>query len=74
MKQTAVEWLVKEILVEVDRYDDEGNKIGIDYWNAYKSCTSLLEYVNKAKQMEKQQIKEAYLRGIENYDSTFKKK
>lgn len=52
---TAVEWLVNEILVEVDRYDDEGNKIGIDYWNAYTSCTSLLEYVNKAKKMEKQQ-------------------
>lgn len=53
---TAVEWLVNEILVEVDDYDNEGNKIGIDYWNGYISGTSLLEYVNKAKGMEKQQI------------------
>ena len=53
---TAVEWLVNEILVEVDRYDDEGNKIGIDYWNAYTSCTSLLEYVNKAKEMENKNL------------------
>ena len=56
---TAVEWLVNEILTEVDKYDDEGNIIGTDYWNAYISCTSLLEYVNKAKEMEKQNIIEA---------------
>lgn len=28
----------------------------------------------QAKEMEKQQSKEMYLKGIENYDSTFKKK
>ena len=56
---TAVEWLVNEILIEVDKYDDEGNIIGIDYWNAYRSCTSLLEYVDKAKEMEKQNTIEA---------------
>jgi hypothetical protein len=28
--------------------------------------------IGKAKEMEKQQIKEAYLRGIKNYDPTFK--
>jgi hypothetical protein len=28
----------------------------------------------KAKQIEKQQLKEMYLKGIENYDPTFKKK
>ena len=61
---TAVEWLVNEILTEVDKYDDEGNIIGTDYWNAYISCTSLLEYVNKAKEMEKQQI-------IESYDTAY---
>ena len=55
MKQTAVGYLVNEILIEVDDYDDEGNKIGIDYWNAYISGTSLLEYVNKAKKIEEQQ-------------------
>ena len=30
--------------------------------------------VIQAKQMEKEQIKEAYLRGIANYDPTFKTK
>jgi hypothetical protein len=28
--------------------------------------------VEQAKEMEKEQIKEAYLRGIKNYDPTFK--
>jgi hypothetical protein len=30
--------------------------------------------VEKAKEMEKKQLKEMYLKGIENYDPTFKKK
>ena len=29
---TAVEWLVNKILVEVDKCDDKGNIIGIDYY------------------------------------------
>lgn len=52
MKKTALEWLINEILTEVDKYDDEGNIIGIDYWNSYISCTSLLEYVNIAREIE----------------------
>jgi hypothetical protein len=35
-----------------------------------------IEYIHKlysqAKEIEKQQIKDAYLRGIKNYDPTFK--
>ena len=31
-------------------------------------------YFEQAKEMEKQQLKEMYLKGIENYDPTFKKK
>ena len=31
------------------------------------------EIVEQAKEMEKQQLKEMYLKGIENYDPTFKK-
>ena len=85
MKQTVVEWLVNEILTEVDKYDDEGNIIGTDYWNAYISCTSLLEYVNKAKEMEKEQVISAYnqgcidtlkdgmKRGEQYYNETFNK-
>jgi len=29
--------------------------------------------IKQAKEIEKQQLKEMYLKGIENYDSTFKK-
>jgi len=35
---------------------------------------SLSEVFEQAKEMEKQQIKDAYLRGIENYDPTFTRK
>ncbi len=58
MKQTAVEWLEKEL--QKAEYIE---KIG---------CVTHI--IQQAKEMEKQQIKEAYLRGIENYDPTFKKK
>lgn len=34
--------------------------------------TPPLEDVNKEKEMEKQQKKDAYLKGIKNYDPTFK--
>lgn len=33
----------------------------------------LVGVINEAKEMEKQQMKEMYLKGIENYDPTFKK-
>jgi hypothetical protein len=32
------------------------------------------EEFEQAKEMEKQQMKEKYIKGIENYDPTFKKK
>jgi hypothetical protein len=32
------------------------------------------EIIEEAKEMEKQQMKEKYIKGIENYDPTFKKK
>ena len=32
------------------------------------------ELLEEAKEMEKQQMKEMYLKGIENYDPTFKNK
>jgi len=63
---TAVEWLVNKILVEVDKCDDKGNIIGVYYWNAYRSCTNLLEYVNKAKRLEKQQLIEMHDKGFDS--------
>ncbi len=32
------------------------------------------ETIEQAKAMEREQMKEMYLKGIENYDSTFKRK
>ena len=60
---TAVEYLVGMICRDVDMYDEEGNVNGVEYWNAFQSCTDLSEYINKAKQMEKQQIIDAYHEG-----------
>jgi hypothetical protein len=59
MKQTAVEWLISKIEV-----------------NSNPSLTQkeMIGYIEQAKEMEKQQMKEMYLKGIENYDPTFKKK
>ena len=40
--------------------------------NVHNSFEEFELLIEQAKQMEKQQIKEAYLRGIKNYDPTFK--
>lgn len=44
-------------------------KLRIEFGFAFSN--NILE---QAKEIEKQQLKEMYLKGIENYDSTFKKK
>jgi hypothetical protein len=59
MKQTAVEWLIREL-----------NEYGL----INKDMLPSHPIFNKAKEMEKQQMKEMYLKGIENYDPTFKNK
>jgi len=67
-KQTAVEWLVDQILVEYDTYfNEEGDLVDKpinQFFNAYKSSVNLIEYVKQAKEMEKQQIIDAYKFGI----------
>jgi hypothetical protein len=58
---TAVEWLeeiLKVILYNLD----------------YDELERIQKVFDEAKEMEKQQMKEMYLKGIENYDPTFKKK
>jgi hypothetical protein len=40
--------------------------------NKFIGASEQIEVIYAAKQIEKQQIKEAYLRGIKNYDPTFK--
>jgi len=62
---TAVEWLMGQIT-----YD---NGFG-ERRNSYTDSFDLKEFFEKAKEIEKQQMKEMYLKGIENYDPTFKNK
>jgi len=61
MKKTAVEWLVEQILCEVNNYDDFGNVKCSEFQNKFISCTDLSEYVIKAKEMEKQQIIKVFI-------------
>lgn len=60
MKQTAVEWLKMQLEIR------SGIKeITVDSKTFEELC-------EQAKAMEKEQLKEMYLKGIENYDPTFK--
>lgn len=79
--QTAVEYLVEMICTDVQMYDEEGNESSVEYYNAFRSCTDLSEYIIKAKQMEKQQIIDAWnsayggdsnYTGDKYYNETFK--
>ena len=83
MKQTAVEWLVEQILTEVQDYEDgdietESEPFKHEYVNKYIGMIDLSEFVIKAKEMEKEQIIEAYCMGDDNigaeqyYKETFK--
>mgnify|MGYP000523556869 CR=1 FL=1 len=69
-KQTAIDWLVEQILVKFedhmnDDYEFDFSKPPtLKFYNAFIDSTDLSEYVNKAKQMEKEQIKDAYLLGL----------
>jgi hypothetical protein len=64
MKQTAVEWLVEQILTEVQDYEDgdietESEPFKHEYVNKYIGMVDLSEFVIKAKDMEKEQIYKA---------------
>jgi hypothetical protein len=59
-KQTAVEWLIEQIL-----YDDGYGAI----MNSFDEMTDLSEFIEQAKEMEKEQIKEAVESGENNIDS-----
>ena len=82
---TAIEYLVSMICTDVNVYDEEGNDNGVEYWNAFTSCKDLSEYIKQAKEMEKRQIIDTYLKGYNRawnsetfeaeqyYNETFKK-
>ncbi len=65
--KTAVEWFYKELknLIRESELTD---------MTPSKFTNKENQLIKQAKEMENTQIKEAYLRGIENYDPTFKKK
>jgi hypothetical protein len=68
MKQTAVEWLVEQILTEVQDYEDgdietELEPFKHEYVNKYIGMIDLSEFVNKAKEMERDQIMSAFTQG-----------
>jgi hypothetical protein len=66
-QQTAVEWFHKETWKLKIKLEKQEISIG-EYAVIYG------ELFERAKQMEQEQLKEMYLKGIENYDPTFKKK
>ena len=59
MGQTTIEWLEEEFI----KLESTIGVHGVMY-----------ELLERAKTMERQQMKEMYLKGIENYDPTFKRR
>lgn len=59
-KISAVEWLVENILTKIENYGEDGEVDSIEFWNAFVGATDLSEFVNKAKEMEKDQIIKAH--------------
>ena len=57
-KMTAVEWVFDKMLDIA----------------AGNSSLTTQEILEKGREMEREQLKEIYLKGIENYDPTFKRK
>ena len=60
--ETAVNWLLYELQ---DQFPKELSQMNDSIFEAI---------FKKARQIEQQLLKEMYLRGIENYDPTFKRK
>lgn len=70
-KQSAVEWLVSQVMYEYELdTDEEGDFLDtpkIALYNSFRECTDLSEFVEKARAMEKQQIIDAHVYGDENH-------
>ena len=66
-KQSSIDWLVSQILVEYATYfNEEGDLVDKpinQFFNAYQGSVNLIEYVNKAKEMHKEEIIDAYSDG-----------
>lgn len=77
-KQTAVQWLVDNILVKLEDHFNEdfifdlSQPPKISYYNAFIDSTDLSEYVNKAIEMEKEQMLDACHHGVDYDKSPYK--
>lgn len=67
-QQTPVEWLESEIEKQIFQCETE--------WQCgyQKALNEVIFLLKQTKELEKNQLKQMYLKGIENYDPTFKKK
>ena len=71
MKQTAVEWLVDQILQKVQNYEDgdietEEEPFIIEYVNKYHFTVDLTKFVEQAKEIEKEQMRYFFEQGFYN--------
>ncbi len=67
--KTAVEWLVSQILTDIEKYNDDCTAVvGFEYFNKFQSHVDLSEYIKQAKEMEEEQIIEAWEDGFETSD------
>jgi hypothetical protein len=62
-EETALEWYIRATLLPFDKYDDDENKIGIEYWSAVTGSSDFSEYVEKAREIEIEQ-KNSYKKEI----------
>jgi hypothetical protein len=72
--KTAVEWLVEQILQKVRNYEDgdvetEEEPFVIEYVNKYNFNIDLTKFINQAKEMEKEQMKDSYKQGFAYRDT-----
>ena len=74
-KQSAVNWLIDNILCDIEIYTNEDGDFikepKITYYNAFKSHVDLTKFVDKAREMEKQQIIDAAYHGVDYEHSPF---
>ena len=66
-KQSSVDWLYNTI-------DDEILNLLDGEIDLNELSIAMLKIKEQAKAMHKEEMKEMYLKGIENYDTTFKRK
>ena len=73
-KQSSIEWLVSQILVEYGTYfNEEGDLVDKpinQFFNAYQGSVNLIKYVEQAKEMHKQEIMNACDRFANSIDFT----